>query len=58
MGMRSKFSVNKTVAKLKEIDDVMLATGLYKRIAIIPGGTNMTSQIERDGLDVFYHRIQ
>ena len=36
----------------------MLATGLYKRIAIHPGGTNMTPQIERAGLDVFYRRIE
>ena len=54
-----KPSVDKSVAKLKEIDDIMLATGLYKRIAILPGGTtNMTPEIERDGLDVFYRRIQ
>ena len=54
-----KPSVDKSVAKLKEIDDIMLATGLYKRIAIIPGGTtNMTPEIERAGLDVFYRRIQ
>ena len=36
----------------------MLATGLYKRIAILPGGTNMTAKVERGGLDVIYRRIQ
>ena len=53
-----KPAVEKTVAKLKEIDDIMLATGLYKRIAILPGGTNMTPKVERSGLDVLYRRIQ
>ena len=51
-------AVEKTLTKLKEIDSIMLATGLYKRIAIHPGGTNMTPQIERAGLDVFYRRIE
>ena len=36
----------------------MLATGLYKRIAILPGGTDMTPKVERSGLDVLYRRIQ
>ena len=32
----------------------MLKTGLYKRIAILPGGTDMTPTVKRGGLDVFY----
>ena len=36
----------------------MLATGLYKRIAILPGGTKMTAEVERGGLDAIYRRIQ
>ena len=47
-----------SVKKLKEIDDIMLATGLYERIAILPGGTNMTADVERAGLDVFYRRTK
>ena len=46
-----------TVAKLKEIDDIMLATGLYKRIAILPGSMKMTPEMERNGLDAIYRRI-
>ena len=53
-----KPAVKKTLDKLKEIDDILLKTGLYKRIAILPGGTNMTPKIEREGLDVLYRRIQ
>ena len=51
-------SASKTTAKLKEIDGIMLATGLYKRIAILPGGTKMTPQTERAGLDAIYRRIK
>lgn len=44
--------------KLREIDDVILGTGLYRRIGVIPGGANMTSEIIRQGLDAFYQRIE
>ena len=51
------YDLKETRQKLIDIDSIVLGTGLFKRIAILPGGTNMTQAVMNGGLDVVYKHV-